>query len=168
MYHFALFRLPMCNATNCSNFIFPFILCGDGLCKSFPIPSLGCGGGLFFGLGCFCTCVGMRRVVFCPMLFMGLCWVGWDEDGAKHRKIIRHSSSKIGPIKAALTFLCSGFFFVCCNLCAGYSCSCCSSAKGFLRFILAYIFRQSFDRKHDLVDDDDRKKFFVHHQPIRG
>jgi hypothetical protein len=46
----------------------------------FPHPMFGCGGSLFFGLGCFSVCVGMRGWFFCPIRYVGVCWVGWDEE----------------------------------------------------------------------------------------
>jgi hypothetical protein len=98
--------LPIKKA-NCTSIFFRvlfFCSLWGGLCRFFPILSGGCGGGLFFGLGCFCTCVGMRRVVFCLIRFMGLCWVGWDEDGLVQRKIILYSTSKIDQQGQLLRF----------------------------------------------------------------
>jgi hypothetical protein len=44
------------------------------------IPRSGFGSRLFFGLGCFSGFVGMRQRFFCLICYVGVCWVGWDED----------------------------------------------------------------------------------------
>jgi hypothetical protein len=56
------------------------VLCGDGVALFLLIPRSGFGISLFFGLGCFSGFVGLRGWFFCLICYVGVCWVGWDED----------------------------------------------------------------------------------------
>ena len=59
---------------------FLFVLYEDEISQGFLIPCSGFGDGLFFGLGCFSVCTGMRGRFFLLICYVGVCWVGWDED----------------------------------------------------------------------------------------